>query len=32
LSFIAIVYFLCAFTLSKIATQLEKKVEKQLNS
>jgi polar amino acid transport system permease protein len=32
LSFIAIVYFLCAFTLSKIAGQLEKKVEKQLNS
>lgn len=32
LSFIAIVYFLCAFTLSKIATRLEKTVEKQLNS
>jgi len=32
LSFVAIIYFLCAFTLSKIATQLEKKVEKQLNS
>jgi polar amino acid transport system permease protein len=32
LSFVAIVYFLCAFTLSKIAGQLEKKVEKQLNT
>ncbi len=32
LSFIAIVYFICAFTLSKIAGQLEKKVEKQLNT
>lgn len=32
LSFIAIIYFLCAFTLSKIAGQLEKKVEKQINS
>ena len=32
ISFIAIIYFLCAFTLSKIATQLEKKVEKQINS
>ncbi len=32
LSFIAIIYFLCAFTLSKIAGQLEKKVEKQLHS
>ncbi len=32
LSFIAIVYFLCAFTLSKIAGQLEKRVEKQLHA
>jgi polar amino acid transport system permease protein len=32
LSFVAIVYFLCAFTLSKIAGQLEKKVQRQLNS
>lgn len=32
LSFVAIVYFLCAFTLSKIAGQLEKKVEKQLHA
>ncbi len=32
LSFVAIVYFLCAFTLSKIAGQLEKKVEKQINT
>jgi len=32
LSFVAIVYFMCAFTLSKIAGQLEKKVEKQLNT
>lgn len=32
LSFIAIVYFICAFTLSKIAGQLEKKVEKQLHT
>ena len=32
LSFIAIVYFICAFTLSKIAGQLEKKVEKQINT
>ena len=32
LSFIAIIYFMCAFTLSKIAGQLEKKVEKQLNT
>jgi len=32
ISFIAIIYFLCAFTLSKIATQLEKKVEKQINT
>ena len=32
LSFIAIVYFLCAFTLSKIAGHLEKKVEKQINT
>ena len=31
LSFVAIVYFICAFTLSKIAGQLEKKVEKQLH-
>jgi polar amino acid transport system permease protein len=32
LSFVAIVYFICAFTLSKIAGQLEKKVAKQLHS
>jgi len=32
LSFVAIVYFICAFTLSKIAGQLEKKVEKQINT
>jgi len=32
LSFVAIIYFLCAFTLSKIAGQLEKKVEKQLHT
>lgn len=32
LSFIAIIYFICAFTLSKIAGNLEKKVEKQINS
>ena len=32
LSFVAIIYFMCAFTLSKIAGQLEKKVEKQLNT
>tara|TARA_B110000046_G_C12972723_1_gene389662 strand:- start:179 stop:997 length:819 start_codon:yes stop_codon:yes gene_type:complete len=32
LSFVALVYFLCAFTLSKIAGRLEKTVEKQLNS
>ena len=32
LSFVAFVYFLCAFTLSKIAGRLEKTVAKQLNS
>ena len=32
LSFIALIYFICAFTLSKIAGNLEKRVEKQLNS
>jgi len=32
LSFVAIVYFMCAFTLSKIAGYLEKKVEKQINT
>jgi polar amino acid transport system permease protein len=32
LSFVAIVYFICAFTLSKIAGTLEKRVEKQINS
>ena len=32
LSFVAIVYFICAFTLSKIANKLEKSVEKQLNN
>lgn len=32
LSFIAIIYFICSFTLSKIAGQLEKKVEKQLHT
>ena len=32
LSFVAIVYFICAFTLSKIAGKLEESVEKQLNS
>jgi polar amino acid transport system permease protein len=32
LSFVAFIYFICAFTLSKIAGQLEKKVEKQLHS
>jgi len=32
LSFVAFVYFICAFTLSKIAGQLEKKVEKQLHA
>jgi len=31
-SFVAIVYFICAFTLSKIAGKLEESVEKQLNS
>jgi polar amino acid transport system permease protein len=32
LSIVAIIYFLCAFTLSQIANHLEKKVEKQLNT
>jgi len=32
LSFVAIIYFICAFTLSKIASKLEERVEKQLNS
>jgi len=32
ISFIAIIYFMCAFTLSKIAGQLEKKVAKQINT
>ena len=32
LSFVAIIYFICAFTLSKIASRLEKNVEKQLNN
>ena len=32
LSFVAVVYFICAFTLSKIAGKLEVSVEKQLNS
>ncbi len=32
ISFIAIVYFICAFTLSQIAGYLEKKVEKQLHT
>jgi len=32
LSIVAIVYFICAFTLSQIANHLEKKVEKQLNT
>lgn len=32
ISFVAIIYFICAFTLSKIAGQLEKKVEKQLHT
>ncbi|MCK5111532.1 MAG: amino acid ABC transporter permease [Arcobacteraceae bacterium] len=32
LSIVAIIYFLCAFTLSTIAGQLEKKVEKQINT
>jgi polar amino acid transport system permease protein len=32
ISFVAIIYFLCAFTLSQIAGYLEKKVEKQINS
>ena len=32
LSFVAIVYFLCAFILSKIAGKLEEKVQRQLNT
>jgi len=32
LSIVAIIYFICAFTLSQIANHLEKKVEKQLNT
>jgi len=32
LSFVALVYFICAFTLSKIAGQIEKRVEKQLHA
>jgi polar amino acid transport system permease protein len=32
LSFVAIVYFICAFTLSRLAFQLEKKVKKQLHT
>ena len=32
LSLVAIIYFICAFTLSQIANYLEKKVEKQINS
>ena len=32
LSFVAMVYFICAFTLSKIAGKLEESVEKQLNN
>jgi len=32
LSFVALVYFICAFTLSKIASSLESKVENQINS
>lgn len=32
LSIVAIIYFICAFTLSQIAGHLEKKVEKQLNT
>ena len=32
LSVVAIVYFICAFTLSQIAGHLEKKVEKQINT
>jgi polar amino acid transport system permease protein len=32
LSFIAIVYFLCAFTLSQIANRLEAKVKQQINT
>jgi len=32
LSFVAFVYFVCAFTLSKIAGKLEKSVEKQINA
>lgn len=32
ISFVAIVYFLCSFTLSKIAGYLEKKVENQLHT
>jgi len=31
LSFVAIIYFICAFTLSKIAEKLEESVKKQLN-
>ena len=32
LSVVAIIYFICAFTLSQIAVHLEKKVEKQINT
>jgi polar amino acid transport system permease protein len=32
LGFVAMVYFVCAFTLSRIAGRLEKKVEKQLHA
>ncbi len=32
LSIVAIIYFMCAFTLSQIANYLEKKVEKQINT
>jgi len=32
LSIVAIIYFICAFTLSQIANHLEKKVAKQLNT
>ncbi len=32
LSFVAMIYFIFAFTLSKMASKLEKKVEKQLNT
>ncbi|MCK5294152.1 MAG: amino acid ABC transporter permease [Arcobacteraceae bacterium] len=32
LSTVAIIYFICAFTLSQIAGHLEKKVEKQINT